>query len=291
MKMLSLRKQPTTLLILISLGVFMLALAGCSEKDVLSPTKDTSLDFDNTQFLAPSSQGEYESYHRGAGNFAMPGNPQSVPNDMMGGGMMNGGMMGGGMMGGMMGWGGWGWNFDEEGLTPLTIDQAIEAAQEYLAAIGNPDLALAEVMEFDNPKAEGVGERSEHFYAEVYETSTGIGAFELLIDLYTGRVRPEPGPNMMWNTKYGHMRWRPRTVRQAMSVTAEKAIEKAQKFLDARLPGTEVAEEADTFYGYYTIHVLNEEENIYGMLSVNGYTGQVWYHTWHGEFVGIKELE
>ena len=28
---------------------------------------------------------------------------------------------------------------------------------------------------------------------------------ELLIDLYTGNAWPEYGPNMMWNTKYGHM--------------------------------------------------------------------------------------
>ena len=27
-----------------------------------------------------------------------------------------------------------------------------------------------------------------------------------------------------------------------------------------------------------------------GMLSVNGYTGQVWYHTWHGPFVQLKDL-
>jgi len=25
------------------------------------------------------------------------------------------------------------------------------------------------------------------------------------------------------------------------------------------------------------------------MLSVNGYTGAVWYHTWHGSFLGMKE--
>jgi hypothetical protein len=88
-------------------------------------------------------------------------------------------------------------------------------------------------------------------------------------------------------------RWNPRAVKPVaeMSVTAEKAIEKAQKFLDARLPGTKVAEEADTFYGYYTIHVLTDDGNIYGMLSVNGYTGQVWYHRWHGGFAGMKELE
>jgi hypothetical protein len=26
------------------------------------------------------------------------------------------------------------------------------------------------------------------------------------------------------------------------------------------------------------------------MLSVNGYTGQVWYHTWHGSFIQEKQV-
>ena len=32
-------------------------------------------------------------------------------------------------------------------------------------------------------------------------------------------------------------------------------------------------------------------KEIEGVLSVNGYTGEVWYHTWHGPFIGMKELE
>ena len=45
-----------------------------------------------------------------------------------------------------------------------------------------------------------------------------------------------------------------------------------------------MASEADTFYGYYTFEVL-QGENIVGMLSVNGYTGQVWPYTWRREFI------
>ena len=74
------------------------------------------------------------------------------------------------------------------------------------------------------------------------------------------------------------------------SVTAEKALELAQEWLDQYLPGTSAAEKADAFFGYYTIHTLKDSQ-IVGMLSVNGYTGEVWYHTWHGDFVGMKELE
>jgi len=28
-----------------------------------------------------------------------------------------------------------------------------------------------------------------------------------------------------------------------------------------------------------------------GMLSVNGYTSQVWFHSWHGTFISMQSLE
>jgi hypothetical protein len=30
---------------------------------------------------------------------------------------------------------------------------------------------------------------------------------------------------------------------------------------------------------------------IAGMLSVNGYSGQVWYHSWHGTFIRMKTVD
>jgi hypothetical protein len=174
------------------------------------------------------------------------------------------------------------------------MDQAIQAAQTYMAGYGNPDLYVTEVMEF-----------SQNFYAEVAERSTGIHAFELLINRWTGAVSPEPGPNMMWNTKYGHMggmmgrAWGslPFMGRGAvpspggtMPVTPAQARQAAQAWLDQYFPGTQAAEEVDTFYGYYGLHVL-QNGHIYGMLSVNGYTGAVWYHTWHGDFITMRELD
>jgi hypothetical protein len=75
-----------------------------------------------------------------------------------------------------------------------------------------------------------------------------------------------------------------------MTVTPEQARAYAQAWLDANRPGTTVAAEADAFYGYYTLHTLRDGQ-ITGMLSVNGYTGAVWYHTWHGDFVGMQEFE
>ena len=165
----------------------------------------------------------------------------------------------------------------------ITMDQAVEAARQYVAAYGNPDLTITEVMEFEN-----------NFYAEVEEESTSIHAFELLVDRITGAVYPEPGPNMMWNTRYGHMGgmmggWRGGSS-GAMAVTPEQAREIAQAWLDQSMPGASTDPGADAFYGYYTIHVLKDGQ-IVGMLSVNGASGEVWYHDWHGAFMGMKELE
>lgn len=225
-----------------------------------------------------------------------------------------GGMMGGWGPGGMMGgWGrGWfgtgpttgitgtmpfgpgscpmhgGWGYSGTG-TPISLDQAVDAARRYTAAYNNPDLVLEEVMEFTN-----------NFYFIVKEKSTGNGAFELLVDRYTGYVHPEPGPNMMWNIKYGHMGgfgmmgwWQGIYGQQPttqMPVTVEQARQKAQAYLNAVLPGTTLDEGTTTFYGYYTIDVAKDGKPV-GMLSVNGYNGQVWYHTWHGDFIQEKELD
>jgi hypothetical protein len=68
-----------------------------------------------------------------------------------------------------------------------------------------------------------------------------------------------------------------------MPVTVDQAKANAQQYLNANLAGTTVGD-MDTFYGYYHIDVL-VSGGTYGMLSVNGYTGQVWYHNWHGTFV------
>jgi hypothetical protein len=191
-------------------------------------------------------------------------------------------MMGPGMMGGMMGpgmMGGWGpYNPQAE---PITLDQAADSVRRYLNTYGK-GLSLTEVMEF-----------AWNFYAEVEEEGTGIHAMELLIDKYTAQLYPEMGPNMMWNTKYGMMAQMMGystggAPTAAMPITPEQAKTQAQQFLNGYQPGLTAAD-ADTFYGYYTLHTLRSGQ-VEGMLSVNGYTGAVWYHNWHGPFMDMKEF-
>ncbi|GAB4534894.1 MAG: hypothetical protein Fur0018_24930 [Anaerolineales bacterium] len=224
---------------------------------------------------------------------------------MMGGGYGNmmgdgyGGMMGGGygnMMGGgygnMMG-GGYGAD-----VPPLTVDEARAAVEDYLAAVDNTGLTIKEIMVFDN-----------NAYAIVAEQSSGVGAFELLVDPVTKAVFPEYGPNMMWNLKYGmhaagdsadmmggyggmmgsdYGTQNTPQVSAEMPVSPAEALETAQRFLDQYAPGTQVSEDITAFYGYYTIDTEKDGQTV-GMLSVNGFTRQVFPHTWHGEFIEMSE--
>ena len=182
------------------------------------------------------------------------------------------------MRGGMMGYGygySYGYGADVRPTAqPLSVGQATDAVNGYLAGLGNPDLIPANVMVFDN-----------NAYARVNEKSTGVGAFELLVDPMTRAVTPEPGPNMMWNTKYGPMSGAWGAPPAAMSVSAPVALKAAQSYLDQYVPGAQVAaDEVATFYGYYTIDFTRDGQ-VAGMLSVNGYSGQVFLHTWHGTFI------
>jgi hypothetical protein len=238
-----------------------------------------------------------------------PGTPSYGPGGMMGGWMRGGGMMGntqaytgtppfdpsgmmGGMMNGMMG--GMMVNSYSPFFTakPLTLAEATETLNVYLTNLNDSNLVLAEVMIFDN-----------HAYAEIIEKDTGIGAMEVLVNPNTKAVYPEMGPNMMWNLKYGMrsgfgrygmmgmMRgnFGPTDISAEKPITPEKAVETAQIYLDTyfKAANLTVAPEADPFYGYYTLHV-NQDGQTAGMLSVNGYTGQVFPHTWHGKLLEMS---
>jgi hypothetical protein len=216
---------------------------------------------------------------------------------------------------------------------PLALEQAERIAQQILDRTGYAGLELDEIQEFSN-----------NFYVAVRFRAGGRGAFEFLIDRYSGFVHPEP-QTMMWNTQFGHMAglggpgpggygpgggygygpggttgggygygpggmmgggdgygpggmtggggWTqgagpgsPPAV--APTVTAAQAKTIAQTFLNSRFPGTKVRN-VDAFPGYYTIDVTRDGK-IAGMLSVNAYSGQVWYHRWHGAFIQEKEL-
>jgi len=68
-----------------------------------------------------------------------------------------------------------------------------------------------------------------------------------------------------------------------MFITPQQAQQIAQQFLNTYFQG-QTAGNVRMFYGYYTIDIL-QNGNLHCNLSVNGYTGQVWYKAWHVGFV------
>ena len=251
-----------------------------------------NLDWDNM----PCGEG---SQGYGMGSHGMTSVPAlcSGASAGMGPGMMGYGPGGDGMMGPDASGGDWddmpcGDAYTAPGEGEFTSLEDVETAvHDYVERLGYTGLEVTEIMEFER-----------NYYAIVAEGDTGIGALEVLVDKSSGAVGQEPGPNMMWNAKYGMHRGGMMGMRRPelgegmgsygyatgeMTVSSAEAEEIAQQWLDDSFPGR-TAGEPDAFYGYYTLHFLKDGE-IEGMLSVHGSTGDVWYHSWHGDFVTMIE--
>ena len=183
------------------------------------------------------------------------------------------------------------------------IEEAGVQAERFADRLG---LGVGEVMEFSNG-----------YYAELADDE-GAPATEVLVDARSGAVWLEPGPAMMWNTSYGMMgpggmmgggaagpgwmmgpggmmdaggpadpTWAP-WGRQAgaSEVAPAEARRIAARWLSANRSGLR-AGAPEAFPGYYTLHT-KRGATVEGMLSVNAYTGAVWYHWWHGRFVAMS---
>ncbi|MFQ5970261.1 MAG: hypothetical protein ACE5J2_07205 [Nitrososphaerales archaeon] len=211
----------------------------------------------------------------GSGGFGYMGQMMMGPS---GKGMMQGPMMGQGMMGPMMmgnqtspmGFGGM---MNIPTVQPLTMENVRRVAQDFINSLNDPNLVIKDVKEFE-----------KNFYFIVHEKHTGKGAFEMVVwkdptGRMAGLMPPEAGPTMMWNMKYGTFA----APVQEMIITKDKAGSLAQAYLDTNLPGTMVGD-IQEFHGYYTVQTVKDGK-ISGMLSVNGFTGHIWHHSWHGQFI------
>ncbi len=168
---------------------------------------------------------------------------------------------------------------------PLTMDEAVNIARDYMDRRQLPDVAVAEIMEFEN-----------HFYLATTETDSGRHAFALTIDRFNGRVTPAPGPNQQWNLKYGPMMTGSADPLDdaafggSMAISPDQARERAQRFLHQRWPDATVdADDVRPGYGYHTVP-FQQDGQIAGMVSVHGTTGEVWHHDWHGPFLGMRHV-
>ena len=162
----------------------------------------------------------------------------------------------------------------------LDFNKVESLTEKYLDENNLSNLEISEIMEF-----------SQNFYIELIEKDTAIGAMELLVDKSSGVIFPEYGPNMMWNLKYGmHSRIPLSQSSIDMPIDEDEALDIAGKYLARINTGESAGSDVEKFYGYYTIHTETENGEVAGMLSVNGYTGQIWYHSWHGIFIDMVEI-
>ena len=113
--------------------------------------------------------------------------------------------------------------------------------------------------------------------------AVGIAALLALATIGAALAQAQPGAG-----PGGMMGGRSFTGTGPMPVTSQQARATAQRWLDAYQPGVG-ARSPDPFYGYYTVD-FEKGGNMTGMLSVNGYSGAIWYHSWHGSFVRARDL-
>jgi len=196
-----------------------------------------------------------------------------------------------------------------ENAEKLTIEAQTEKVNAYLAQYDEA-LKIGDIYVYDDSET----------YFIIYEEETGKGAMELLVDPYSGYVFPEYGPNMMWNLKYGMMYGgRGLAGQEGMMfgyqnfnvngfacggqsgyynsmmgiqsninpdtdtlLTEEEVLKIANDYIaKLELSKSVLNVETHEFYGYYTVHLMAQDDML-GMFSINAYTGDVWYHSWHG---------
>ena len=218
-------------------------------------------------YAAVASRGSGDATHGASGAGSMMSGTEKGYGSMMNGSRAgSGAMMGAGsMMGSGMGhlW------LAGDGAAVASIAQARSRAARAASTSG---LHPGEVIWFDNG-----------FYVELKDAA-GVASTEVIVDPTTGAVTTEPGPAMMWNTRYG-MDGGSRS--SATTVSESRAKQLAQSWLDANRPGEDVAS-VDAYPGYWTVDVARAGR-LTGMLSVNATTGQVWFHSWHGTFIDRED--
>ena len=220
-------------------------------------------------FGRASGSSMMRGYNQGRGADVMGGRGQNQWSAMMGGQGQGASMMGGSMIGSTGSTGSMGMTWlPGDGVAVSGIPAARARAATAAASAG---LHPGEVMWFDNG-----------FYVELKD-SAGMPATEVIVDPRTGAVSTEPGPAMMWNTRFGmHARGG-----DAGAVDATKARSIATSWLAANQAGTTIGS-IDAYPGYFTLD-LQRGGTVSGMMSVNSSTGAVWYHTWHGAFIAKED--
>lgn len=195
------------------------------------------------------------NYSSGSGMMGNTGYNYSSGSGMMGN-MMRGNMMMGNMMA-----------LYDPRARPITQDEALKSMESLARQYGS-NVEVEDFMAF-----------SSNYYAVLKDANSSQDIAEVLVDRYSGSAYPEPGPNMMWNTRYGA--GRTQAGNAGYDLAGAKKL--AEDFLTGYLPGAQIME-SKQMPGYYTFDFGRKD--IEGMMSVNAFSGQIWVHTWHGSYLG-----
>ena len=208
-------------------------------------------------------------YGGGYGMMGGYGGGYGMMGDYGGGYGMMGGYCGGyGMMGG---YGANGYGVAPTDSVVVTSDQAIAIAKDYTKKL-DQDVAVAELHEF-----------ATGYEVELKEGATGAKAYEIMV---YKNGRPEIGPKIMWNTKYGYSNW---GNNGTVTVSEEQATKSAQKFV-ANMGQEYSIRNPELAPGYYEFMIQKDGKD-YAELDVNGYTGQVWLQNWQGPILNTIDVK
>lgn len=171
----------------------------------------------------------------------------------------------------------------------INVDELEKYVDKYIGQF-NEKLVIGDIFIYED----------SDYYFSIMEEETGLGAMELLVNPYTGDIHPEFGPNMMWNLKYGMhggmgygmMRsneYNYSSNFEGNTISPEDAHDIAVKYVESNYSDEySVPSDFHEFYGYYTFHIEKDDRDV-AMFSVNGLTGEVWFHDWHGTVSEVIE--
>jgi hypothetical protein len=189
--------------------------------------------------------------------------------------------------------------------SPVALGAIRDRVQHWLTSAGFKGFHVREVMAFSNNNYAAVNGKS------------GNPAFELLVASSRSWLMEEPA-SMMWNTRYGMLGDTSSTLEPipGMSMmwgggmmgngvmgspsswystgagkvsSLRQAVTAADKWLARTRPGETANADGRSYPGYFTMDTAVGGKTA-GMLSVNASTGAVWYHGWHGTFLGERQF-
>lgn len=150
-------------------------------------------------------------------------------------------------------------------------DQVPTIVNGFLARFTGGSYQISRILQFAN-----------NYYVQVTDSSKKAPAFELVVNANGGAVHPTP-VTMQWNTSYGRAQYSLQGNVGQMSVTSSQAAQNAKDYVTKVSSNASVSSPVQ-YSGYYSFIVSDNGKTV-GVLSVNGYNGQVWYQNWNGAFV------